>query len=102
MHNEQAVPEVLRSTYHLLYNTFPFEIAEEDYLPTLFLLGQGMGHRGLAEVISRFTGQEVAIVLNEVYRALMPGSVAEKDIARVRVKLEEHGYQAWLREIDTE
>lgn len=100
MNNEENVPEVLRSTYRLLKNTFPQALTSPDYLPTLVLLGQGIEQRGLAEVISLFTGQEPAIVLNDVYRACMPGNIAEADIATVRHKLEQHGYHAWLTEDD--
>lgn len=98
MNNEQTIPAVLRHTYRLLSDTFPGKIEKEDYLPVLFLLGQGMSHRSIAEVVSLFTGKEVAIVLNDVYRALMPGNVLEKDIDRVRIWLQKNGYQAWLEE----
>jgi len=102
MDDEAHVPEELRSTYRLLKNTFPHTLSTADYLPTLFLLGQGMGQRGLANVVSRFTGQEVALVLNDVYRALMPGSIADADIARVRRKLVQNGYHVWLSESDAQ
>lgn len=92
------IPMELRSTYSMLECAFPDGIDDDSYLPLLAVLEQSMGYRGLARVVSLFTGKDYGNVLNDVYGITSTHIPLPDAVARVKERLGPCRYDEWLGE----
>jgi hypothetical protein len=97
--NADALPASLQSTYRLISSAFPDGIPDEAYWPLLALLSPGMSFRGLAEIMSYFTGIDYALIYHDVLKidsaTVKPN---EAELEKTRRLLVSCGYDEWLKE----
>jgi hypothetical protein len=92
-------PELLE-TEAMIRGAYPAGVPEDEYFALLALLYQGMGFRTVASVVSYVTGKSRAGVYNDVMGAVSEPELSAASIDRVRHKLQEQGYDAWLASED--
>lgn len=91
-----SVREPLRDGYAVLARAYPEGLPDADYPPLLAALAIDMSHRGVAELVSAFTGRDYHLILNDVRGAVSP--VQQRDnpprdeVARVWERLLAHGW----------
>jgi hypothetical protein len=88
-------PELLE-TEAMVRAAYPTGVPEDEYFALLALLYEGMGFRTVASVVSYVTGKSRAGVYNDVMGAVSEPELSAATIDRVRRKLQEHGYDAWV------
>lgn len=93
-----TIASYLKSTYELLKRAYPHGIDAQSYFPLLTLLSNEMSDRNLAEVVSYYTGQEYAMVLNDIYQVQSVMIPSPESLANVKEHLLAVGYQDWLDE----
>ena len=90
------IPEVLKSTYMMLYQVFPNGISEEDYWIVLYLLYDYMADENLAVVMSFFIDKPLAIIENDIYRVCQMQLDSEL-LDKIKSKLEQCGFEEWKK-----
>ena len=90
-------PELV-STFSLLQRAFPHPLADAEYYALLTLLFPAMSNRGLATVVSEFTGRDYGVVLNDVLKSASGVPPDSRALEVVRTMLDRAGFQAWLTE----
>lgn len=103
-HGESAsnmLPPELRSTLDLLLRAFPGGVSSRDLVPLLALLQQEgeMSIRSIAEVMGEFTGRPAVEFLPKIDEGFTVNVESDPSAIRIRQRLEQHGYKAWLREV---
>jgi hypothetical protein len=93
-----ALPQHLRTTYHLLQAAFPQAIDPGAYLPLLALLGEQLSDRNLAEVVACAFDIDYEYVFNDIYRARSIDAPSPEAVEKVKQSLLPYGYENWLRE----
>src|SRR5260370_9568751 len=66
------LPDYLQPTVAMVRAAFPNGISDEDYLPLLALLSEGMGQRALARLMAALTGKPQPVVYNDLLGAQSP------------------------------
>ena len=90
-------PISLRSTYHMLANTFSSGVPEEHYFILLKILYEELSARNLALVISEVTKKEYSEVINNIYR--LPTIEYKENVRKQTLdRLKIYGYDNWLKE----
>lgn len=90
------IPEVLKSTYMMLYQVFPDGISEEYYWIVLYLLYDYMADENLAVVMSFFIDKPLEIIENDIYRVCQMQLDSEL-LDKIKSKLEQYGFEEWKK-----
>ena len=88
------VPTYLKSTYIMLFKTFPNRISEEDYWAVIYLLYDYMADENLALVMSYFVDNSYGIIANDIYKVSQinfDSTLLEK----IKVRLDKYGFEEW-------
>lgn len=88
---DHYVPDHLLPTYQLLERSFTGQVAEQDYLPLLYVLGEKLSFVDCARVVAAFTSRDFPTVLHDIYRCHF---TTIEDSARIKGRL--LGYELWL------
>ncbi len=100
MHLVKDWPAHLRTTLQLLQRAFPAGIGEGEYLSLLSALYPHMADENLALAMSEHTGRDIAVVLNDILLAGSRTDVISEADDRVRRRLWDAGFDAWVAEED--
>jgi hypothetical protein len=87
----------LRSTEGMLRQAYPEGIPDGEYLALVRAVYDHLSDRNLALVLSSVSGRQYEAVLNDIYQAagIDPDAASVKAVV---IKLQKHGYDAWLAE----
>jgi len=100
-HSTDGLSAELHSTYDMVRAAFPAGIPDENYRAALLLLAENMSQRQLARLMAYCTGRDYYRVYNDVL-AVLSGQPAyqppDEQVAEVRRRLQQHGYDHWLTE----
>lgn len=98
MNVEQLIPKHLMSTYLMLSEAFcDGSLDNESYFAVLYYLYEYMSDRNLADIISKFTGKDWGIVINDVLK--IRTVKLDKDILQtVKKALDKAGFKEWCEE----
>ncbi len=90
------IPEFLKSTYNLLFETFPDGICEQYYWVILYLLYDYMADENLALVMSYFINKPLEIIVNDIYRVSRMEFDSEL-IQEIKSRLDKCGFEEWKK-----
>lgn len=98
MNIEQLIPKHLMSTYLMLSKAFcDGALDDESYLAVLYYFYEYMSDRNLADIISKFTGKDWGIVMNDILKAR--AIKLDNDVLRtVKNALDKVGFKEWCEE----
>ena len=88
---DHYVPDYLRGTYRLLEQSLGGELADDDYLALLYVLGEKLSFVDTARVVAAFVGRDFDVVLQDIFRSQFTPSEAS-----ARMKAQLVGYTEWL------
>lgn len=86
--------EVLEEVVEVLRSSYPESVPEEDYLPLLVVLGEGLGEENLGKVVSGFFGVDSHIAIYDYVSAVTIKKPSRSDIDRVREILVANGWSS--------
>jgi hypothetical protein len=92
------VPDHLKSSIRLLGAAFPEGLHEDCYMPLLAFLYDEFSDRNLAELVSKFTGKDYYVVLNDIAKSQSSEKPSAELLNKVRWMLMAHGYETWKQE----
>jgi hypothetical protein len=95
------LPSHLQPTAAMVRAAFPNGISDDDYLPLLAALSEGMGQRALAHLMAALTGKPSPGVYNDVLGIQSPTDASKpspEQVEEVKRRLQAHGYDDWLAE----
>lgn len=85
--------EYLVPILELLRRVFPHGVTQEDYLPLLVVLREGLSEENLAAVVAELMDDEIAVVDNDAAAVASVRRPPATDVKRVRDKLAEAGWE---------
>ncbi|UED70823.1 DUF3349 domain-containing protein [Brevibacillus sp. HD3.3A] len=97
MNEKYEVPPSLKSTYILLRKSFPNGIDERYYFSLIKVLYEYLSDRNLAEIISKVSGKDENIVLNDIYK-VAANIVTCEEVSAVIEMLNFCGFSKWIEE----
>lgn len=90
------IPEFLKSTYIMLFETFPNGICEEYYWIILYLLYDYMADENLALVMSFFIDKPLGVIENDIYRVCKMEFDFEL-LDEIKSRLDKCGFEEWKK-----
>jgi hypothetical protein len=87
---DQALQEVV----DILRRAYPSGVPQDDYLPMLVVLGDGLAEENLGIVVEEFTGIDRYLVIHEAVEAMTTKRPAAADIERVEHALSDAGWSS--------